>query len=485
MASPPKSAVILGVFWSSLRSWGVRATTLGVFLVLARLLSPAEIGVVMFILGWLALIGIVGDLGLAEYVVYNDTAAKVDASIWWLQMGITLLMSFTLAIVVFFGIWEIDPTQPDAQMAMLALIITLPLMAAIKIPEAILRRRMEFKKLAIRSLISILFGAVVAVSLAYKGFGIWSLVFKQIIEAFFDLVLFFYYSRWLPSRPNLHAVKLAFLGGWGIVGSRILDVITQKADAVIIGSFIGMQELGFYSIALRVYQVVNEGVVQPVTSVVATAFGRVKTDPEKFKAFFLSAVQFAALITIPVFALAFALGGEWIPVVFGEQWQASSTIFQIMCISGILVGYSGLSGFSLLAQGRNKAFMLLMTYAAAAALLSLFLLAPFGVSAVAWMFPLKVLAVFPLSLLLARRLIGFRLQDYFLGLLPSLLLGLIVLAAAFGVNALMGVLDSSLLDNRFVYMSVNTGLVMLIIMVIALLGYKQYFKRIRATLHIQ
>lgn len=485
MAPPPKSAVILGVFWSSLRSWGVRVTTLGVFLVLARLLSPAEIGVVMFILGWLALLGIAGDLGLAEFVVYNDTAAEVDASIWWFQMAITLLMSVILAVVVYLGIWQIDPSQPDAQMAMLALIITLPLMAAIKIPEAILRRRMEFKKLAVRSLISIMFGAIVAVSLAYKGFGIWSLVFKQIIEAFFDLVLFFYYSRWLPSRPNVHSVKFAFLGGWGIVGSRILDVITQKADSVIIGSFIGMQELGFYSIALRVYQVVNEGVVQPVTSVVATAFGRVKSDPEKFKGFFLSAVQFAALITVPVFALAFSLGGEWIPVVFGEQWQASSMIFQIMCISGILVGYSGLSGFSLLAQGRNKAFMLLMTYAAGAALLSLFLLAPFGVTAVAWMFPLKVLAVFPVSLLLARRLIGFKLQDYFLGLLPSLLLGLIVLVVAFAVDALMNQFSTGLLNNRFIYMSATTGLVMLVIMGVAMVGYKQYFSRIRATLHIQ
>lgn len=486
MSSFSKSVVILGVFWSGFRSWGVRATTLIVFLILARLMTPAEIGVIVFILGWLALIGMLGDLGLAEYVVYNDTKPEVDASIWWYQILVTLVISSVLAIIIYTNIWVIDSNQPDAQMAALWLIITLPLIAAIKIPEAIMRRKMDFKLLAIRSLISIILGACVAVLLAYKGFGIWSLVFKQIIEALSDLVLFFYYSKWLPkSKPSFDAFQLTLRGGWGIIGSRVLDVATQKADTVIIGMFIGMQELGLYSIALRIYQVLNEGIVQPVTSVMATAFGRVKHDIKKFKVFFLNAVQLSALITIPVFAFSYSLGGQWIPMVFGAQWQESSLIFQIMCISGILVGYSGLNGFSLLAHQRNKEFMLLMSYSAFISVILLIILAPLGINAVAWKFPLKSILIFPVSLWLAKKMIDFQLSDYYRHLLQGFILGVMVLVTSYVVINVINSVHIEVLDHLYIVVIAKTFLVALFASIFTYVIYGRLFKKIGKELNVK
>lgn len=486
MFSFPKSAVILGMFWSGFRSWGVRATTLTVFLVLARLMTPAEIGVIVFILGWLALIGMLGDLGLAEYVVYNDTAPEIDATIWWYQILSTLVISGILAVILYTNTWLIDSNQPDAQMAALWLIITLPLIVAIKIPEAIMRRRMDFKFLAIRSLISIILGAFVAILLAYKGFGIWSLVFKQIVEALSDLVLFFYYSKWLPkSKPSFDAFQLTLKGGWGIVGSRILDVATQKADAVIIGIFIGMQELGLYSIALRIYQVLNEGIVQPITSVMATAFGRVKQDVKKFKVFFLNAVQLAALITIPIFAFSYSLGGQWIPIVFGTQWQESSLIFQIMCISGILVGYSGLNGFSLLSHQRNKEFMLLMSYSSFISLILLIVLAPLGINAVAWKFPLKSMLIFPVSLWLAKRMIGFQLNDYYKHLLQGFILGVMVLVISYIVISVLDSISVEKMNHPYIGVIAETLLALLLASIFSYAMYGRLFKKIGKELNIK
>lgn len=428
-----KGGVATGVFWSALRSWGSRVATLVVFLVLSRILSPVEIGLASFAIGLVALLAVFCDFGLAEYAVYNKTNPEIETSIWWFQLAVSLLLTVGVCTALYQNWWIVSTESADANEVMMAMCITLPFLSVIRIPEAIIRRRMDFRSLAIRSFISVFVGAAVAISMAWRGYGVWSLVAKQVIEAVVDSFLLFKFSGWRPQ--GAFAKKSFFLsvsGGWGMIGSRILDVVGQRADAVIIGSMMGMAELGFYSLALRVYQVLNEGIVQPVTGVIATAFGHVKTQPGRLREFFIDASQYAAFLTVPIFVLAICLGDDWLPIVFGEKWTSSGTILQVLCISGLLIGYSGLNGFALLANNRNGPFLLLMTYATTLSVGLMAFLSQYGVVFAALALPLKALLTFPVSFYLAQRLVGFSIREYFFSLLP--IFGMCaVIGAVYGV----------------------------------------------------
>ncbi len=419
------------VAWSAMRSWGTRVATLLVFFILTRILNPEEIGLISYILGWLFLLAVIADLGLAEYIVYNHSAARLtELGIWWFQLVVSLLISAVLVALLLAGYINPDKTNSNAVWAMIALAFTLPISAAAKIPEALLRRQMDYKGLAIRSLVAISVSSAIAIILAIIGYGIWSLVFKQLTEVIIDSFYCFKLSKWRPSFDfEMAYLKKALQGGWGIVCSRILDVLTQSADTLIIGSMFGMRDLGFYAMGKKIFQVLYDGVVQSVTGVIASAFGRVQDNPQRLKQLFLSSVKFSSLITVPLFMAAMALSTDWIPLVFGAKWLASAPVAQILLLTGLMAGYGTLNGFVLLANNRNKSFFTLMLINTIVSLSLLAVLSQFGMLAAAAASPIKTLLILPISLWLSRRVIRYSFSEYFSALKAAAVITLIIALA--------------------------------------------------------
>jgi O-antigen/teichoic acid export membrane protein len=426
-----KNGVVSAVAWSAARSWGTRVATLLVFFILTRLLNPEEIGLVNYLLGLLTVLGVFADLGLAEYIVYNHQSTRqIELGIWWFQVTFSCLISVSLIGMSFLGWLGFEQANNQTIWVLVILAVTLPLSAAARIPEALLRRQMDYKSLAVRSLLAISVSSTVAILLAIKGYGIWSLVFKQLLEVVIDVFFCFKLSQWRPAFYfSMVDLRHALTGGWGIVASRIMDVIAQRADTLIIGGVFGMRDLGFYSIGQKVFQVLSEGITQPVTGVIATAYGRVKEDTQRLKQLFLISVKFSSMLTAPVFMAAIALSLDWIPLVFGQQWQASATVTQVLCIAGLMSGYTSLCGFALLALNQNKSYVMVMLLNFLLSLGLLAILSRHGFLAASAALPLKIALSFPLSFYLAKQLLGFGWLDYLLALKEAAVLVIIVAVA--------------------------------------------------------
>lgn len=485
MNSIAKSGVVSAVAWSVMRSWGTRVATMLVFFILTRILNPEEIGLISYILGWLFLLAVIADLGLAEYIVYNHNAARLtELGIWWFQVLVSLLITSVLIAFLLTGYINPDKTNAHAVLAMIVLAATLPISAAAKIPEALLRRQMDYKGLAIRSLVAISASSVIAIVLAIAGYGIWSLVFKQVTEVIIDGFYCFKLSKW---RPSLHFemayLKKALQGGWGIVSSRILDVITQSADTLIIGSMFGMRDLGFYSMGKKIFQVLYDGVVQSVTGVIASAFGRVQNNPQLLKQLFLSSVKFSSLITVPLFMAAIALSTEWIPLVFGAKWVASAPVAQILLLTGLMAGYGTLNGFVLLANNRNKSFFTLMSANTIISLSLLAMLSQFGMLAAAAANPIKTLLILPISLWLSRRVINYTLSEYFSALKAAAVITLIITLAWVFVHNLFAI--KALVNMSAINVAIGKAIIIgSVFLVSARLLYWQEIKVLRQDLRL-
>lgn len=471
--------------WSAIRSWGTRVATLLVFFILTRLLHPEEIGLISYILGWLLLVAVVADLGLAEYIVYNHNAPRLsELAIWWFQVIISLVITLILVALLLAGFINPDKANPSAINAMIILSLTLPISVAAKIPEALLRRQMDYKGLAIRSLIAILVSSAIAIMLAIAGYGIWSLVAKQVIEIVIDSFYCFKLSKWRPSLEfEWIYLKDIFHGGWGIVSSRLLDVLSQSADTLIIGSMFGMRDLGFYSMGKKIFQVLYDGVVLSVTGVIATAFGRTQNNPQRLKLLFLSAVKFSSLITVPLFMAAIALSIDWIPLVFGTKWSTSAPVAQILFVTGLFAGYGNLNGFILLASNRNKLFFTLMLANFVLSLTLLAVLSNFGMLAAAAANPIKTLLILPISLWLSRKVINFSVVEYFLSLKAAAVITSLILVSWLLMDAVFDI--STLANISSLNIAISKAVVIGSIFLISVrLLYWQELKELRNDLQV-
>ncbi len=413
--------------------WGVRISTLLLFTLLARTLSPDEIGTVGYVLGLLAIFQVFADLGLAEYLVYNHKAARnMQLAVWWLQVGLAILISLALSLIVTFGFMSEKNGINDV---MMALIWTIPISTATRVPEALMRKDLMFREIALRSFVAITAGGIVGVILAFKGAGVWSLVAKQWVEVIVDMVMLFGLSRWRPAFTCAFSDSLLVLRhSWGIVWSRLLDIIMQKADVLIIGTWIGIAELGYYTIGQKMFQVLYGGFVGALASVFCPKYGRLREDKAALKAFFLSSVQGASLLITPIFLLASFIAPEFIRLIFGVKWAESAQVMRLMCLSGLLLGAVNLNGFLVLAMQKNLLFSVLMSVGFVVTILLMLAAAPYGINALAATGLIETLILFPIGLIFVMRLLDMKLSEYFRNLEPTIVIVALIASVEISVK---------------------------------------------------
>lgn len=399
------------IYWSLIQVWGPRFTTIVVFIILARTLSPDEIGTVTYVLGWLAIFLALADQGIAEYFVYNHEAGRnQQLAVWWLQIGLAIVMAAGLSIAVGFEWIPMEATQRDV---MLALVWTLPFSAAVSVPLALLRRDSRFRDIAIRSLASVFFGGVLSSALALSGAGVWSLVAKQWIEVVIDVCLLIYLSRWRIS------LDFAFMDAfrvmhrsWSLIWGNWTSVIMHKVDVLLIGAWIGTAELGYYTMGQRLFFILRDGFAGALSSVFGPRYGRLRNDPQMLKEFFLSSVQVATLAIAPVFLLATLFAGDLIVLLFGSKWEQSAALLSLMCLPGLLIGASFPNTYLVAASLRNKLFSTLMTVVSVLRVAVIVAAVPFGIKAVAAGGIFTILIILPFGIWMVMRILPIKVSEY-------------------------------------------------------------------------
>jgi O-antigen/teichoic acid export membrane protein len=380
-------SLLNGVIWQLAGSWGTRVVTLLVFALLARLLSPADMGTVSYVLGLLLVVLALSDLAISEFLVYRQDAGPAYASaIWWFQVAGSTVLAAMVSVVALAAPALLLPADVEPAL-LLAAAWTLPLLAAGKVPEALMRREIKgFRTLALRAFFVAVAGAVVALPLAWAGYGAWSLIAKQWVEVVVGLALFFPRGAWRPDRQwGWPQLKEALASSWGLMGSRLLELLSQRLDVLLIGSLIGLHELGLYTVAQKLYQVLQGTVLGAVYGVMNTRLGALRAKPDEFRRFVLVAVVGAALAVSGTYLVGLAAGGPFLELVFGAKWAASVPLLQIFLLGALLTALlqGALACYVCLTLQDNKAVFAIYLADLLATVAACVLAAPWGIEAVA------------------------------------------------------------------------------------------------------
>jgi PST family polysaccharide transporter len=411
----------------------------GSTVVLARLISPEQYGLVGMVL---ALIGI-GDalmnLGLSQATVQRrDVADRHVNFFFWLQVLVGGLLTAACALLSvpisrFYGHEELVSLTIVLGCAFL-------LNGAAAQHLAVLSRQMRFGALALIDVLGLAAGVVVAIGLAVMGAGVWALVALSLASPVCRLGLSWHASGWRPSAPR----RVAGIGGMVRFGvnltfTNILDYSAQNMDNVLIGRFFGAQTLGLYSRAYGLLLLPLRQIAAPLARVAVPVLSFLQDQPARYRRFFMTALSAVAYASLPLICLMSALSEQVISLMLGPAWAGAAPIFRILAIGGIFVFLRGGNGWLFVSTGQTGRQAVWALVNRPVIIAGFVVGLPWGVQGVAWGFTAANAVLFVPSFVVAVKGTPVQLSDVWLsGWRPGVIAGAVYVVSAVVGDRLAG-----------------------------------------------
>lgn len=326
-----------GVAWSAAQKWAIRLTGFASVALLARLLSPEDFGLVAAATTIMPLLYLLSDLGFSTYLVQAERVdARMLGTAFWFSasagMGLAAVLVAVAPLVA-------DALSIDGLTAVLRVLAVAVLAAAFgSVPTAILKRRMDFKAIAVRSGIASVLGQVVAVVTALIGWGVWALVIQLIVTQVVSCALIWHAARWVPTRGfSVTEFKRMTSFGASVVGIECVAILSSWAEYAIIAMTLGASGLGFLNIAQRLIQISQDLTVSAVTPVMTVAFARIRASADRIRGAYLRVTEVTYAVAIPFVAALTVAAPLIIPLVFGTGWAASIAPSQAWALASFML----------------------------------------------------------------------------------------------------------------------------------------------------
>ena len=419
MSELDQRGAVHGVFWTAIQSIGVRVFSLLVFIVLARLLTPSDFG----LLAMAGVFVVLGDALVAQgfgaaITQREQLEPEHESTAFWTNMGLGLALG---ALLWAAAPWIAALYGQDALTSVIRwLSPVIPLRGAVAVPVGLLQRRFRFRALAIRSVLAALLGGVAGMLAAFLGWGVYALVVQQLVGASLDLIVVWSAVAWWPKLA--YSIRhLKDLIGYSsyLLGSGLLGLLSRRADDFLIGVVLGDIALGIYAVAYRGLQILEQVLAKTGTIVAFTAFSRLQGQLERMREAFYESTRAASVITMPVFIGVSMLAPFAVPLVFGEQYVQSGQVLQVLALIGVLHGVSYFDYAVYNGVGRPDLVLKLLAVNTVANVVLFFVVARWGIVAVAAAYVARAYLLLPLNLIALRVAIGVSPRRYFANFIPA------------------------------------------------------------------
>lgn len=407
-----KRKAVRGVAWSGLQRSGAQVVSFLVFTLLARVLAPDAFGLIAIANVFITFVSIFLDQGFGFALVQREKleSGHLDTAFWSsLAMGV-LVMAVVLAVS---GPISRVYGEADLEPVLRWVALNVLILALGSTQKSVLSRELAFDKLAVRRLGAEIVGGVVGVIMAYRGFGVLSLVSRNLSRDLTSAGLLWGMSSW---RPGLRATRRHFKEmswfGANIIGDRLLSFVNRDADKLLIGYFLGTTVLGYYSVGVRLIQLLLDLFLGTFTSVAFPVFSRLRVEADRMRSVFLKATHYTSALGIPAFVGLSLVAAKAVPLLFGERWLPSIEIVQVLAFLGVVHSLGYFIPPLLMAEGRPDWGLALSALRAVLNVGMILVLVRWGVLAVAAGFVLRELLMLPVSLRALRSIIEFDVRRF-------------------------------------------------------------------------
>jgi len=347
------SKIRKGVAWTSLAQIGAQIASLVIAVILTRLLSPQDFGLVGMVLVFTGFAVVFNDMGFGAALVQKlDVDQHHKNAVFWMSIVIGALLTLVMAaaapyIASFYGIPALQPLT-----VAISVIFFINAFATVKV--ALLQKAMDFRTLAAAQLIGTVLSGLLAIYLAFSGYGVWSIVVMYIAYALFYVLVLWIIAPWRPDLSlRWSALKDLSRFSSNLVGFSAFNYWTRNGDNLLIGRFVGSAALGFYARAYTILLVPVWQVSSIISNVMFPALSAIQDDIERVREMYLKAICVISLITFPLTLGLLVLSGPFVLALFGEKWAEMIPILQVFGLLGAIQSIGTTVGWIYQSQGRT------------------------------------------------------------------------------------------------------------------------------------
>ena len=433
--SPPDDLARLavrGVDWKLRSMVVVQVLAIASTVVLARLLTPRDLGLAAMALVFSSLVFVLSDFALGAALVQRDEITEADRSTaFWTSAAIGIVL--TLVSVALAGPVAALYGEPSVAPLFRVLSLSFLFTALGTTQGALLTRNLQFRALELRTMVATVAGVAVAIVVAALGSGPWALIAQQVAATGISTALLWGSSRWRP-RLVFSRASLRVLGSFSalVSGGRVLFYLNRNVDNFLVGRYLGPSALGAYSLAYNIMLTPLNRLAAPVQQVMFPALSRIR-DPVRIGDLWLRASRVVAAIAVPGLVGLAIVAPEFVEVVLGPRWHDVTRVLQILTWVALLQTLQGQNAGVLQALGRGGT---LFRFAAVATVVSIAAYAaglPWGIVGVATAYAIAMTFLEPLYLWLTGRAVGVSARRFL-----ASLRGVLEASAAMGVGVLGG-----------------------------------------------
>jgi PST family polysaccharide transporter len=351
-----RQTAVKGAFFTSLAQVAKVIVQFGSVIVMSRLLSPADFGLLAMVAPVYGLALIFQDMGLGHATVQSAQVTPAQSNaLFWLNVAVAISLAVPLIVTApmvgwFYG----DARAAGLTRGFAALIVIVALGAQ---HSALLNRSMRFRFLAALDALSVLAGFLLGVLLAAAFHTYWALFASYAISASVNVIGAWIGTGFVPGLPRWEAsaTQMVRLGA-GFTSFNLFNFIVLNLGNVLIGRVWGDAALGLYDRAYRFLLFPLGQINAPLARVMLPTLARLRADESRYRSAYLQATNQLLLVTQPGIVFAIATADILVPILLGDKWRAAAPIFEWMGLAALLQPISGAANWLFISQQRSKEF---------------------------------------------------------------------------------------------------------------------------------
>jgi teichuronic acid exporter len=421
-----RQQTITGMIWSFIERFGSMMLQFIANILLARLLTPNDFGLIGMIMVFIAISNTIVDSGFSAALIQKKTVTQEDYSTIFF---VNVILSVFLFVLLFITSPYIANFYKQVELTNLLRVLgfALILNAFNIIQNTQLIRKVDFKKIAKINVFATFLACTLAIILAFKGFGVWSLVFQLLAIAFFRSLFLWIWNSW---RPNLiismDSLKNLFGFGSKLLFSSLLDTIYTNLQSLIIGKVFSVRDLGFYTQANKMSDVPVSTLSGVITQVTFPVFARLQDDYIRMKSGVQKSLKSLVFINFPIMILLIIIAKPLFLILFTEKWNEAVPYFQILCLSGMLLTLHVTNLNILKATGRSDIFFKLEIAKKIIGIISIIIGIQFGIMGMLYAIVVTSYLCLGLNAYFSGKVIKYGILEQFKDVFPTYILSILI-----------------------------------------------------------
>ncbi len=304
--------------------------------ILARLLAPEDFGLVGMATVFTGFVSMLNEAGVSGAIIQKqDITDDHLSSVFWINIAVGIFCAavFCLGAPLIAAFYS----KPELVIILQVSSVNFILASFSIVNRAVLQKEIEFKKLSLIEALSIVVGGASGIVSAIYGAGAFSLVYQLIAFTVINTLLTWMHSSWRPHfRMSKKAITDILDVSLSITGTNVMVYFARNIDYLLIGRFLGVEALGFYTLAYKLMIYPLQNITWTLQKVMFPAFAKIQNDLKKIGQSYQTMIKVISFVTFPMMFGLFGLTWEFIGLVYGPKWLHAVPVIKIFCICGLL-----------------------------------------------------------------------------------------------------------------------------------------------------